>query len=262
MSEKRAKMGCRLPEAHAGMLEKAFLKVDMITLTKHPTSKRGGCGQLNNGGSPSVRESGRRVTALAARRVQMMSCARLRKFRSCRGHSSVASLKRTSMKKQGWLRWLAVAGWRWCAGAGCGWQALMLLWRWHSSGSLMLWLAGYAWLWQAVAGWCDGAQWRCADGWHPSLLRSNRGYRRGHRYISRTTSTARRTVTVVRSQPLPAPGILSEHAAGALRQRPAHGSATRTLPTAQVLPVMWSWGWGRGRPPSPRHPLGFQGITK
>ena len=166
------------------------------------------------------------------------------------------------MKKQGWLRWLAVAGWRWCAGAGCGWQALMLLWRWHSSGSLMLWLAGYAWLWQAVAGWCDGAQWRCADGWHPSLLRSNRGYRRGHRYISRTTSTARRTVTVVRSQPLPAPGILSEHAAGALRQRPAHGSATRTLPTAQVLPVMWSWGWGRGRPPSPRHPLGFQGITK
>ena len=49
------------------MLEKAFLKVDMITLTKLPTSKRGGCGQLNNGGSPSVRESGRRVTALAAR---------------------------------------------------------------------------------------------------------------------------------------------------------------------------------------------------
>ena len=96
MSEKRAKMGCRLPEAHAGMLEKAFLKVDMITLTKHPTSKRGGCGQLNNGGSPSVRESGRRVTALAARRVEMLSCASPRKFRPCRGHCSVASLKRTS----------------------------------------------------------------------------------------------------------------------------------------------------------------------
>ena len=98
-------------------------------------------------------------------------------------------------KNRGLEGGLAVTGWRWCAGAGCGWQALMLLWRWHSSGSLMLWLAGYAWLWQAVAGWCDGAQWRCADGWHPSLLRSNRGYRRGHRYISRTTSTARRTVT-------------------------------------------------------------------